>query len=61
MNAADTIPGKGVIDFPAVLQELKHQNYKGTFSIEHESNWKNNAGDVIEIVKFYHQQVDALK
>ena len=60
-DAADTIPGKGVIDFHAVLQELKHQNYKGTFSIEHESNWKNNAGDVIEIIKFYHQQVDALK
>jgi sugar phosphate isomerase/epimerase len=60
-NAADTIPGKGVIDFHAVLQELKRQNYKGTFSIEHESNWENNAGDVIEIVKFFHQQVNALK
>ncbi len=60
-DAADTIPGRGVIDFAAVLEELKHQNYKGTFSIEHESNWENNAGDVIEIIQFYHQQVEALK
>lgn len=61
VNAADTIPGKGVIDFPAVFQELKRQNYNGTFSIEHESNWENNAGDVIEIIKFFNQQVDSLK
>lgn len=60
-DAADTIPGKGVIDFPAVFKELQRQNFKGMFAIEHESNWENNAGDVIEIVKFYHEQVAALK
>lgn len=60
-DAADTIPGKGVIDFKAVLAELKRQNYKGTFSIEHESNWENNAGDVIEIVKYFRYQVNGLK
>jgi sugar phosphate isomerase/epimerase len=59
-DARDTMPGQGVINFPAVFQELKRQNYKGTFSIEHESNWENNAGDVIEIVKFYHDQVKGL-
>lgn len=60
-DAADTIPGKGVIDFPAVFQELKRQNYKGDFTIEHESNWYNNAGDVAEIVQFYRQQVANVK
>jgi len=60
-NADDAIPGKGVIDMPAVFQELKNQNYKGSFSIEHEANWNNNAGDVIEIVKFYGERVKAVK
>lgn len=60
-KAADAIPGKGVIDFPAVFAELKRQGYKGSFAIEHESNWENNAGEVIEIVKFYHDQVNHLK
>lgn len=60
-DAADTIPGKGVIDFPSVFQELKRQNYKGDFTIEHESNWYNNAGDVVEIMQFYQQQVNNLK
>lgn len=60
VEAADTIPGKGVVDFPAVFKELKRQGFKGTFSIEHESNWENNAGDVIDIVKFYNEQLKAL-
>ena len=60
-DAADAIPGQGVIDFPAVFKELKRQGYKGSFAIEHESNWDNNAGDVIQIVKFYNDQVAKLK
>jgi sugar phosphate isomerase/epimerase len=60
-NADDAIPGHGVIDFPAIFQELKNQGYKGNFSIEHEANWYNNAGDVVEIVKFYNDQVKNLK
>lgn len=59
-DAADVIPGKGVIDMPGVFKELKRQKYKGSFAIEHESNWENNAGDVIEIVQFYHTQVKNL-
>jgi len=37
-EAPDTIVGKGVIDFPAIFQELKRQHFSGMFSIEHESN-----------------------
>jgi len=60
-NADDAIPGHGVLDFPAIFQELKNQGYKGNFSIEHEANWNNNAGDVVEIVKFYNDKVKNLK
>ena len=60
-DAADTIVGKGVIDFAPVFAELKRQQFKGMFSIEHESNWENNMPDVIETVKFYNDQVAQLK
>lgn len=60
-KAADTIVGKGVIDFAPVFQELKRQNFKGMFSIEHESNWYHSLPDVIETVKFYNDEVAKLK
>jgi sugar phosphate isomerase/epimerase len=56
-NAADTVVGRGVIDFAPVFAELKRQKFAGMFSIEHESNWENNVPDVIETVKFYNDQV----
>jgi sugar phosphate isomerase/epimerase len=60
-EAADTIVGKGVIDFAPVFAELKRQKFEGMFSIEHESNWYNNVPDVIETVKFYDGQLAKLK
>src|SRR5487761_2041911 len=60
-NAADTIVGKGVIDFPPIFQELKRQHFNGMFSIEHESNWYHSLPDIIETVKFYNDQVAKLK
>ena len=60
-DAADTIVGKGVIDFAPVFAELKRQKFQGMFSIEHESNWYNNVPDVIETVKFYDDQLAKLK
>lgn len=61
VDAADTVVGKGVIDFPPIFQELKRQHFSGMFSIEHESNWYNSVPDVIETVKFYNEQVAKLK
>lgn len=61
VNAADTIVGRGVIDFPPIFQELKDQHFSGMFSIEHESNWYHSLPDVIETVKFYNDQVAKLK
>jgi sugar phosphate isomerase/epimerase len=60
-RAADTVVGKGVIDFPAIFRELKRQNFSGMFSIEQESNWYHNVNDVISTVKFFNTEVAKLK
>lgn len=60
-EAADTLVGKGVIDFPSIFEELKRQNFKGMLSIEHESNWYHGLPDVIATVQFYNEQVAKLK
>jgi len=60
-NAADTAVTKGVIDFPAIFQELKRQNFSGMFSIEQESNWYHSVPDVINTVKFFNEQLAKLK
>ena len=61
VDAADTVVGKGVIDFPPIFQELKRQHFSGMFSIEHESNWLHSLPDVIETRKFYEAQVAKLQ
>ena len=60
-QAADTIVGTGVIKFTPIFQELKRQSFNGMMSIEHESNWEHNLPDVIQTVKFYNDQVAALR
>ncbi len=60
-HAEDTVVSKGVIDFPAIFQELKTQNFDGMLSIEHESNWYHSLPDVIETVQYYHEQIGKLK
>jgi sugar phosphate isomerase/epimerase len=52
-EAMDTVVGKGVIDFPAVLAELKRQNFSGMLSIEHESNWFHSLPDIIYTRNYY--------
>ena len=61
INAADTVVGKGIIDYPAVFKELKRQSFNGMLSIEHESNWYHNLPDVIEIKKYFNDEVAKLK
>jgi sugar phosphate isomerase/epimerase len=60
-KAADTVVSKGIIDFPAVFTEFKRQNFNGTFSIEHESNWYHNLPDVIATKKYFDDEVAKLK
>ncbi len=60
-EAEDTVVGKGVIDFSAILQELKAQQFKGMISIEQESNWYNSVPDVTGTVKLHNEMVSKLK
>jgi sugar phosphate isomerase/epimerase len=60
-KAADTIVSKGVIDLPAVLAELKRQNFNGMLSIEHESNWYHSLPDVIFTKNYYDSLVSKLQ
>jgi sugar phosphate isomerase/epimerase len=60
-EAADTVVSKGVIDIPAVLAELKRQNFNGMLSIEHESNWYHSLPDVIATKNYYDEQIAKLK
>jgi sugar phosphate isomerase/epimerase len=60
-QAADTVVSMGVINIPAVLAELKRQNFSGMLSIEHESNWYHNLPDVIFTRTWYEDQLKKLQ
>jgi len=60
-KATDTVVSKGVVDFPAVLAELKRQSFKGMLSIEHESNWYHNLPDVIFTKNYYDSLIQKLQ
>jgi len=60
-KAEDTVVGKGVNNFPAIFQELKDQGFSGMLSIEQESNWYHSLPDVINTVKYFHDEVGKLK
>jgi sugar phosphate isomerase/epimerase len=60
-DAEDVITGTGVNKWPEIFAEFKRQGFTGMFSIERENNWKNNVPDVQQEIKFFHQQVAALK
>ncbi len=59
-QAADTVVGKGVIDIPAVLAELKRQSFNGMLSIEHESNWYHSVPDLVQTKALYDVQIEKL-
>ena len=61
VQSEDTVVSKGVINFPAIFQELKDQHFSGMLSIEHESNWYHSVPDVIETKKYYDEQIAKLK
>ena len=60
LKAADVPVGKGVINYPAVFDELARQRFSGMLSIEQESNWYASLPDVINTVKYYNSQVNRL-
>jgi len=46
-DANDVIIGKGVINFPAIIDELKRQRFKGVIHVECEHKMENNLAEVI--------------
>jgi sugar phosphate isomerase/epimerase len=48
----DVPAGTGVADVPAIIDELKRQNFAGNVSIEYEYNWKNNVIDAAQCIGF---------
>lgn len=44
--------GKGVVDVAACIAELKKQDFKGHFSIEHENDWKDSVPMIQESLEF---------
>ncbi|PSR57041.1 sugar phosphate isomerase/epimerase [Adhaeribacter arboris] len=58
----DVPVGTGVVDFPAVFQELKKQQFKGYIYIERDAEDKpSNLPSVIQTVKYYNDQVKQLQ
>jgi len=58
----DVPVGTGVVDFPAILAELKKQNFSGYIYIERDAqDQPTNLKSVIATVKYYNEQVAKLK
>lgn len=51
-GAHDVPYGTGVAHIPAILDELKRQDFKGNLSIEYEYNWENSTPEVAQCVGF---------
>ncbi len=51
-GAHDVPYGTGVADMPALLDELKSQNFTGNISIEYEFNWENSTPEVGQCIGF---------
>jgi L-ribulose-5-phosphate 3-epimerase len=58
----DVPVGTGVVNFPAIFEELKKQNFNGYIYIERDAeDQPSNLPSVIQTVKYYTEQVSKLK
>lgn len=55
LKGEDVIVGKGVINFPGVINELKAQNFKGMVYVECEHKMDNNVPDIIESIQYFNK------
>lgn len=60
-DAHDVSWGTGISDVPAMLQELKKQEFKGVFSIEYEYNWDNNVSEIAQSIEYFNKMSANLK
>jgi sugar phosphate isomerase/epimerase len=56
----DVIWGTGVCDVPAILAELKEQNFKGPFFAEYEYNWESSVPEIAAGMKFFNETAKEL-
>jgi sugar phosphate isomerase/epimerase len=61
VESPDVFLGTGVCNIPAVMKELKKQNFIGCLSIEHEVNWTTNVQEVIVNRKYYEGELKKIK
>lgn len=59
-DAHDVPWGTGISNVPAMLKELKRQNFEGLFSIEYEHNWNNSLPEIEKSVDFFHKTAEDL-
>jgi sugar phosphate isomerase/epimerase len=52
-DANDVVIGKGVINFPAIIDEFKRQQFKGVIHVECEHKMENNLAEVIAGKKYF--------
>lgn len=53
VDSAHDVPyGTGVSDIPAVLEELRQQNFEGNISIEYEHNWTTSVPEVAQCIGY---------
>lgn len=58
----DVPVGTGVVNFPAVFEELKKQNFNGYIYIERDAeDQPSNLPSVLQTIKYYNEQVGKLK
>jgi len=58
LKANDVVVGSGVLDYPAIIRELKRQNYAGLAYVEREANWNNNMQDVRQALNYLAKLAD---
>ena len=54
-KANDVNVGTGIIRFKDIVDELKHQEYKGMVFLECEHNWQNNLSDIKRSLRYFEE------
>jgi sugar phosphate isomerase/epimerase len=58
----DVAVGTGIVDFPAIFEELKKQQFRGHIYIERDAEEQpSNLPSVIKAVEYYHEQINQLQ
>lgn len=56
----DVIWGTGTLGVKEMMEELKHQSFKGYFTIEYEADWENNLPQIKASIDFFNRVVSEI-